>query len=270
MTTAVKPLADHGTTARAKGRPAAGIKGCTCRPCRDAENRYDKQRRVFNATGRTYMVDAKPAATHLRLLFEQGAGWKQLAQASGTASSTISDIVTGQRTEITRRVSDRILALTTHQTLAPNRSVPAIGSIRRVCALVAAGHRVKDITAACDLDHATVRKVLNGNPNTITAYTAEQIKNAYAHLASTPGNCTRSLNRGTREGWKTPDYWDDMGAIDDPQFAEPKYTRAQIIAEDAAWLLAAGLDRDTAAARLGVSRFYLDRSLREAKTEAAA
>ena len=64
-------------------------------------------------------------------------------------------------------------------------------------------------------------------------------------------------------GWPPTRYWDAFpGAIDDPHFT-PEYgrTRLEILAEDGAWAMAGGVDRDLVADRLGVDRSYLDRAL---------
>jgi len=222
VTTAAKPLPPHGTTARAKGRPAAGVKGCSCRPCRDAENAYNKRRRILNETGRTLMVDAAPVRAHLEKLFADGAGWIQLAAATSCSSSTLAAIRRGQRTEITRRVASKILAVQAADVLPPNRSVPATGSIRRCHALVAAGHRIIDIADASSLDFATVRHVISGRPETISVRTAAAITTAYRALAGRRGDSARSLHRAAREGWAPPGAWDD-DRIDDPA-AFPDWT----------------------------------------------
>lgn len=214
----VKPLAPHGTTARAKGRPAAGIKGCPCRLCRDAENAYDKRRRFLNETGRTVMVDAVPVRNYLAELFAEGAGWIQLGAATGCSTSTIVAILRGERTEITRRVAGRILAVAAADVIPPNRSVPAVGSIRRCHALIAAGHRVLDISEASPLDHATVRYIINQQPASVSRNTAAGVAAAYDQLAGRRGACTRSFNRAAREGWRDPQWWEDYGRIDDPGF----------------------------------------------------
>lgn len=211
----MKPLADHGTTARAKGRPAAGIKGCPCRLCRNAENAYDKRRRYLNETGRTRMVDAAPVQAHLQDLFADHAGWVQLAAATGVSSSTIGAILHGKRREITRRVATLLLAVSAADVQPPNRSTPALGSIRRGRALIALGHRFKDIAETSPLDLATVRYVINGNPVTISARTANGMNIAYRALAGRPGTSERSLRRARRDGWASPAAWDD-DAIDDP------------------------------------------------------
>ncbi|MGW0626479.1 hypothetical protein [Streptomyces sp. NPDC002758] len=218
MTTTTKPLAPHGTTARAKGRPSAGVKACPCRPCRDAENAYDKRRRLLNETGRTLMVDATPTREHLANLFAEGAGWIQLGAAASCSTSTLVAILRGERTEITRRVASRILAVEATDALPPNRHVSAIGSIRRCRALIAAGHRFLDIAEASPLDLATVRYIINAQPANVSARTAAGVVTAYEALSGQPGNSARSLNRGAREGWRDPQWWEDYGRIDDPDF----------------------------------------------------
>jgi hypothetical protein len=217
MTITTKPLADHGTTARAKGRPTAGIKGCPCRLCRDAENAYDKRRRFLNETGRSVRVEAAETTAYLKELFAAGAGWNQLVAATGCSSSTLVAILRGQRPEISRRVANQILAVKAHDVLPPRRRVPALGSIRRCRALIAIGHRFKDIAEASPLDPATVRHLVNGRPNTISAPTADGINTAYAALRDHRGNCQRSLNRAAQQNWAGPEYWDDED-FDNPDF----------------------------------------------------
>ena len=218
----MKPLAEHGTTARAKGRPAAGIKGCPCRPCRDAENAYNKRRRFFNESGRTLMVDSAPTQAHLKELFAEGAGWTQLAAATTCSSSTLVAILNGERPEITRRVASQILAVQAADVQPPNRKVPAIGSIRRCHALVAAGHKFLDIAEASPLDLATIRYIINDCPERVSARTAAGVVAAYRALSGRPGTSARSRNRAARDGWAPPGAWDD-DRLDDPS-AVPDWT----------------------------------------------
>ncbi|MET9445536.1 hypothetical protein, partial [Streptomyces sp. NPDC006610] len=70
--------------------------------------------------------------------------------------------------------------------------------------------------------------------------------------------------RAAANRWPTPGYWADrMDAIDDPHFI-PEYgvTRREIIAQEAAWIIrTTGVDRQTAAQRLGTSKAYVDHAL---------
>jgi hypothetical protein len=216
----VKPLADHGTTARAKGRPSSGIPGCSCPACRAAENAYDKRRRYLNATGRSLMVDTAPVAAHLRHLFEADAGWSQLAAATGCSSSTLHAILTGRIAECRRATANKILAVRAGDAIPHGRMVPAVGSIRRLHALLAAGHRCLDISAASGVEHSMISDLVNERLTVVKRHVAERIDCGYRKLVNCTGTSARSKNRALRGGWAPPGAWDD---IDDPN-ACPEWT----------------------------------------------
>lgn len=218
----MKPLADHGTTARAKGRPTAGIPGCPCPPCRAAENAYDKRRRYLNATGRSLMVDTAPVAAHLRHLFEADAGWSQLAAATGCSSSTLHAILTGRITECRRATANKVLAVQAGDAIPHGRMLPAIGSIRRLHALLAVGHRCLDISAASGVEHSMISDLVNERLTTIKRHVAERISLGYRKLSDSTGTSARSKNRALRHAWAPPGAWDD-DTIDDPA-AAPEWT----------------------------------------------
>lgn len=223
MTTAakpVKPLADHGTTARAKGRPASGIPGCPCPLCRAAENRYDKRRRFLNATGRTANVPAQPVANHLEALFAAGAGWTQLSAASDVSCSVISRIRRGLQPTVRRAVAARLLAIQPGDAIPPGRPIPTTGTVRRIRALMALGHGLLEVGAAANIEHSMMTGLLNERQNTVARHVAERLAAAYRKLATTTGTSTRSRNRAAREGWAPPAAWDD---IDNPD-AHPDWT----------------------------------------------
>ena len=222
MTTATKPLAAHGTTARAKGRPTGGVPGCPCRPCRKAENAYDKRRRFLNATGRELTLPVEPVAQHLDSLFAAGAGWIQLAAACRMSTSNVSKIRRRQQVTVSRSVAQRILAVKPGMALPPRRLVPAIGSVRRVHALMALGHPMKNITAAAGLDHTLVSDLINDRVATVTASTAAGIRTAYSALSAQSGVNVRALLRAERNQWAPPAAWDE-GALDNPD-AHPDWT----------------------------------------------
>jgi hypothetical protein len=266
----MKPLADHGTTARAKGRPSAGIPGCNCRPCRDAGNRYDKRRRYLNATGRTLTLPVEPIAQHLDTLFANDAGWVQLAAITKTSQSSLSRIRRRLQPVVHRDVAARILAVQPGDAAPAGRRVPAAGAVRRIQALMSLAHSVKDISAASKVEHSTISDLLNNDRDTITRHVADRIAHGYRTLAPTRGNSARSRNRAARNNWRDPQYWEDTDRIDDPNFdpdkADQPKRRLEVVAEDAEWLLQNGCSRWHVSKRLGVSEGYLDKSLRATRT----
>ncbi|NUP52302.1 MAG: hypothetical protein HOW97_34015 [Catenulispora sp.] len=216
MTTPTLP--PHGTTARANGRRDLGIPRCPCTPCRQAERRYNKHRTYLKTTGRPLLVPAQPVIDHLNALFAAGPGWKQIAQATGTSSATIHNILHGQQ-YVRRSIADRILAVHGIDDYAARRLINATGSIRRVRALMAIGHACKTIQKAAGLDHSVIWELVNARTDQIHASTAHKIRAAYKQLAYVQGGSVRSRRRAEREGWASPLRWDD-DLIDDPT-AEP-------------------------------------------------
>lgn len=217
----MKPLADHGTTARAKGRPTADIKGCGCRPCRDAENAYSKRRRYLNETGRTLMVDAAPVTRHVQQLFTDGAGWNQIKAAASCSQSTIYKLRYGQLDKIHRSTANRILAVQLTDALPYGKPVPATGTIRRLRALTAIGHSLSAIANASQIHEFTIRKTISGRLNCARS-TAAAVADAYRLLSEIPGTSVRSRNRAAAEGWAPTSAW-DPDTIDDPE-AIPEWT----------------------------------------------
>lgn len=210
-----RELAPHGTTARAKGRPASGIPGCPCPACRAAANRYNKRRRFLNDTGRPVLVPAAPAAEHLRALKAAGMSWPDMVAATGCSSATIAALLRGQ--DVMRRsVAQRVLAV--RLVVSESLPVDATGSVRRVRALYAAGWMQQAIADAAGLDKSTVSDLLAGRPVTVRAGTARAVRGAFTALemrvAPEGLGAVRARNRAGREGWAPPLAW---GAdIDDP------------------------------------------------------
>lgn len=257
------PLPPHGTTARAVGRPAAGIKGCTCRPCRKVRNAYVKRRLYLAATDRSLTVDAAPAATHLRMLLDAGSGWRETAEAAGISAGSLSNLVNNKQKRIRRTSMERILALQPKR--SPTASTSSLGTMRRVQALIAAGHRAQDIADAAGLDICSIVDVAAGKPS-VRYKTADAIATAYRQLAGIPGTNTRGINRGRRMGWPTPAEW--AGDIDDPDVDPSTWARdddgrraSAALAEDADFIMrTTGVGIELAAERLGVPRNTLEKA----------
>jgi hypothetical protein len=101
--------------------------------------------------------------------------------------------------------------------------------------------------------------------NVARAYDELREKKPRQHGASNRGvRLARQIGKDRR--WPPTSYWDQYpGAIDEPDFT-PLYgvTRREIVAQDANEVMRfAGLDRNAAAARLGVTKSYIDHAFRE-------
>ncbi|WP_329390102.1 hypothetical protein [Streptomyces sp. NBC_01716] len=220
--TRTRQLPPHGTTSRARGSQGTGRPPCTCPPCRKADRAYSKHRRYLAATGRSLLVDVTPAREHLKQLACSGDALTILAERIGRPRASLAAITNGSRKRITRALSNEILALRPGTASAGNRSVPAIGSIRRFRALIALGHPSHLIAETAGIVRSTGSNLINGRPETIHHDLAQRVDKAYRELSGTPGSLTRSLRRAERERFAPPAAWDD-DTIDDPN-AFPDWT----------------------------------------------
>lgn len=227
-------------------------------------------------------IDAEPVRQHIAKLQASGLGRRRIAELAGLHPATVTAILYGRGgTEPNKRIrpatAHKILSV---QPGAGRYLTPSTGTIRRVQALMATGWPQGYLAGRLGVTNRRISDLLSRDR--VTATTAESIAALYNELRDQDPaihgvkqqTLTLVRNYAAQQGWKDPDYWDDMGRIDDPDFdpdaTEKPLTRAQQVAEDAAWLLDGGLTRDEAAERLGVSRFYIDRALRENRQEQAA
>lgn len=213
MTAPTKPLPPHGTYARANGRPRDGIKPCPCEPCRAEDRACRKQRRYLAETGRSCNVDAAPAVAHLRMLLDAGDSLLNISRTLDYAYRPLKRLIAGQQPSLRRARAEQILAL---QPGVPLTGViDAVGSMRRIQALVAARHSLRTIVAESKVSLAVLSPVINGQQKGIERKTAARIAMAYQRLGDTFGTSARSANRAAREGWALPACWDGID-IDDP------------------------------------------------------
>lgn len=261
MTRAPKPLPEHGTYARYVGRPRSGSDtgraGCGCELCRAAMRAYGRRRNLMAATGRQLTIDAAPTTAHLRRLRAAGAGWNELVAVTGCSSSSISAYLNGTRTVVRRTTACRILNVRLAQVICPNRSVSALGSVRRLRALVAAGHQIQEISQACGIDQTTVSYLVNQHIETVRAATHQAIDAAFERLSMVPGTDARSIIRGRQNGWPPPLAWDNPDDPDEQPTFGTVASRPEAIVEDVAELASQRLPREVIAARLGASWSYI-------------
>lgn len=272
MTTAVREAPNHNTltcyTSYRCRRPA----------CVQRYNDHNMERLRAQKEGAwNRLIDATPVREHLLKLQAQNVGPGAVANTTGVSIDTIISFTQaqpsqnrGRRQRTTPEIAAKILAVTVENHRAGR--VPSLGTIRRIQALLAAGWPLRRIAEHAGMSYPNLKAVLHRH--TIFASTAHAIADTYEQLQSKrPERCgvnraqaKRARAWATRNRWATCGYWADrMDVIDDPHFTpEDKKLRAEIVAEEAHWLITTGgLDRDQAAGRLGIARFTVDRSLRE-------
>lgn len=257
MTAPAKPLPPHGTPARYRGVPRHGIKGCRCNECRTADARYRKHLRY-----RRRKVDAKPARLRIEALLATGASIEGIARAANCAPNTIRWTHDGTWLQIRVGIRDRILAA--NPLPDPNLPVPAIGSVRRVRALIAMRHPIASICEAVGVGHAAITRLINGT-DYIKRSTADAVAAAYDRLCMTVGTSELSGQRAARNDWAPPLAWDDD--IDDPAavptgcgWKPSRRSSEDIVAEAEEIRRTCGISWGLVAEHMGVPKNNLDKA----------
>lgn len=250
---------------------------CRCAPCSRAQVAYERTRTRQKAYGRWQpYVDAEPARQHVRALMAAGMGWKRIGHAADVSGGAMTKLLygtAGTKYTPSRRIrpdaAARLLAV--QLDLAPAALVDAHGSWLRLQALVAIGYPQAHLAEMLGRSRA-----LQFGRDQLEVATAEQVRDLYERLWSTPGPSSRAVAFAARQGWATPLELDD-DRIDDPTYtptlhrlddvAERRQQR-ELIAErrqQVLDLLDRGLDAAEVARRLGISADLVQSDRRRAR-----
>ncbi|WP_405673158.1 hypothetical protein [Streptomyces sp. NBC_01530] len=254
--------------------------GCRLPECVERRNAWQRNLRRKKREGQPARVDAQPIRAHLYRLQAAGISTYRVSLIAGIDDWTVRAFMpstTGRRARkhtTSPEIAAKILAVTPEQ--GTSAYIDGTGTRRRLQALVANGWPMRRLPEHLNLHGTYINDLINGRQQDrpVFAATAEKVAHAYEQLKDQKptrhGIEARVVKRirglAAAKRWPTTQYWDKYpDAIGDPHFT-PEYRklRAQILAEEAAWLMTVGgLDRDQAAARLGIARFTIDRALRE-------
>lgn len=259
------------------GQRSTYVKGCRCADCRAANSRYAKLAKYRQDTGRTVMVDAEPIKQHLHKLRAAGVGKRTIASQAGV-SQTVVDRLLGLNSDrpaerIRPETASRLLGVSTTQ-LANGAYIDAIGTTRRLQALVAIGHSQTSLAERVGWTLANLNVLVLGRRDSVTVATAQLIAQLYDELSMTPGTNARARSLAQGRNWAPPLAWDD-DKIDDPG-ARPhgrdtsarwlhKSRDMAALVEDFSDMRNAGATFASAASRLGMSEQALERALYRAR-----
>ncbi|WP_432130559.1 hypothetical protein [Streptomyces tendae] len=279
MTTAIRQAPHHRTLTCYTNY------GCRLPDCVERYRANERKRRQEKNRGlyQRY-ADAAPVRTHVLQLVAAGASTRGIARRASVSDRVVRELLPtrpdGTRTPLKYRVlavnADKLLALTAADVIP--HYTPAIGTIRRIQANVADGWPMNRVAEEVGLFPSYVSNLLwraeTLNDLQVRGTTALNVARGYDTLRgrrplrsgiSRKAHATAKRIGASRQ-WPTTRYWDQFpGAIDDPDF-EPLYgvTKREIVAQDAHWVMTTnGLDRASAAARLGVSKAYIDHAFRD-------
>jgi hypothetical protein len=281
MTAAVKPLPDHGTTARYH-------RGCRESCCRDAYNAHRRRRNRLRGYGTWRIepeVDAAPVRAHIRDLMAQGLGHKRFATMSGVPLMTVKNILYGHRDgtplkTVKLRTAEKVLAVQAPAPMdsPPRKQINVTGTRRRVQALACRGYSCTHIANDLGTHPEMVRAWLRGKY--VEARWARAVADLFRRRWDTDAESSgatalaaaQTRAWAARSGFVPAAAWTD---IDDPDERPEGYgcsprSMADLI-EDAEFIRATtGQDWGLIAERLGVGAKTLQRYMSGAKNRELA
>lgn len=169
-------------------------------------------RRVRQHRGEYDRVDAAPAVAHLRVLRSRGWTASDLERHGGRRWCNLRALLDGDETQLQVRHARQILGIEPvwRDTMV---SVSAVGSVRRIYAMMWQGHSHAAIAVAAARKETFIRNVC-AHP-TIAARNAAALAGACEVLGYTPGVTSRSRVWARRAGGVPLAAWPD-DSIDDP------------------------------------------------------
>lgn len=161
-------------------------------------------------TGKT---DAARSKAHLEWLLAEGVSLGEITRISGISWPALNRMRTAPK--VLRRTEEKLLRVTPdwRQREAGEAKVPAIGTARRLQALVAIGYTGQYLSDRFGWPKVTLWRITGkGQPN-VEVNTARMVAELFDELSMTPGPCKRARSRAKKLGWVSSLAWDD---IDDP------------------------------------------------------
>lgn len=256
------------------GDPKRYRRGCRCDTCKAGQNARNLHLRYLRQTGRGMQRPADRAADHVLLLRTRGLNDRIIMRKAQVVPDVLYRIMRREGT-IHVTVERRILSIPApEQTDGPTASrayIPALGTHRRLHALVAAGWHVAELARRLGKDRENLGPIVNQRRSgKVAMFLADQVRHLYDELQDQrpedhgvlPAYAERARRMAAARGWLPPAYWDD-DEFDNPDFIPaaaptPRYIE---LAENGLELEAQGYTRQQAADRLGVNKAALQQAI---------
>lgn len=170
------------------------------------------------AQGRTRYVPATDTRATLKQLVDARVPVRAIARASGQSDTAVAHIIDGRHEQVQRRTAARIASLTLNDVYARAcGSVPSVGAVRRVQALMALGWRKADLES----EGVPTGQLVTRSRDLISVEGWRQVRDVYDRLSMTLGPSQAARDRAAARGYPPPLAWDDE-TIDDPR-ATPQH-----------------------------------------------
>ncbi|WP_329405487.1 hypothetical protein OG563_26865 [Nocardia vinacea] len=172
-------------------------------------------------------VSVATARKHLDYLVEHETSRKRISRESGVARQTIIGILQGVTQRIAPETEQQLLRVRPAAPPIPAGHVDALGSRRRVQALIATGHAVPVIAARARLSIAEITEIALGRRLSVSEATAAKLRRVFTELELVIGRSPAARRMGASHRWSLPLEWDD-DKLDDPQHRPCKTSKARM------------------------------------------
>lgn len=175
---------------------------------------------------------------HIHALIDAGVPEAQIALDAGLNRRTIQWVSSGRAEagvppgyRISPQQADRVLALavphTLHEGVADTAPVAGVGTVRRLRALVAAGHPAPVLAGHLTLDLAVVETILEGRIKEVPAGVARAAADLFSRLQMVVGACEDAKRAAAARRWAPPLAWDEE-RLDEPDAGPERTPRRRV------------------------------------------
>lgn len=215
-------------------------------------------------------TDAGPVRRHMLALLDAGLSVRAVRCVTGVDHRCLARLVVGSpetgtwpQGRIPAAAARRILEIPipVATSAAAPAEVPAVGSIRRLRALVSIGYDAQELLQELGLGERAGWALLAGITRVVEAGTARRIAAAFEERQMRAGSCEVCRGEAARHGWAPPLAWDEH-SIDNPAAEPDRGQRRQVFFDELyAELREMGLHQEAIAARMGITIDSLNRQL---------
>lgn len=195
------------------GHPARRLRRKMCSPCYRAWLRC-----ASDDEFQSNRVDIRPVQEHLAALIAADLTPQMIAKQGGIVTRRITDIITDRgRFYVSRHVADAIFSVP-----VPGDDITkALGTIRRLQALVTIGYPLFELAHRLRTDEAELERIVIRQPTIIGIELANSVTDLYAKCHAVAGPNDDARKYGRRMHWASSFAWEDLTALDDPN-AKPE------------------------------------------------
>lgn len=210
-------------------------------------------------------VDATPVTNRISALKTAGYSWTELAKLTGLSEPALKLVGTWTvQNTVCLDTHHRVMAVPLPTGIVSGRGVlPAVGTQRRIQALMAIGWTQADLARECGFSGQKIVSDLLNRRQSVLSETAFRVCEVFNRLQMTPGSSEVLRKRARGWGWPVPLAWDE-DSMDDPNTKPSSGGRVRVSAAERITELQDDLgitNINDIASRLGIKDTSVERAI---------